>query len=318
MNKENNNHFDIIIIGGGPAGLTAGLYARRAGMKTLLLEKTAPGGLIAMTERIENYPGFPGGINGYELTKRMEDQAREFGLEIQIEEVSSLKQQSSYWEVITAKQTYSARAVIIATGNKPRKLDVPGELEFVGKGVSYCATCDGPFYKDKEVVVVGGGDAALEEALLLTKFARQIWLVHRRDQLRASQILQDRVLNHPKIKLIWNSVIEEIIGAESEKQGKLKAVRIKNRSEDKMQELPVDGVFVFVGFTPQTEFLKGVVTLDAQGYIIADEEMQTSQKGIYACGDVRKKTLRQVITACGEGALAAFNAARYVAQDRSS
>lgn len=304
-------NIDIIIIGGGPAGLTAGLYTQRSGIKTLLLEKTAPGGLIAMTEKVENYPGFPGGINGFELTKRMEDQAKEFGLEIQIDEVSSLKQKSPRWEVITAKQTYSARAIIIATGNKPRKLDVPGESEFVGKGVSYCATCDGPFYKDKEVVVVGGGDAALEEALLLTKFARQVWLVHRRNQFRASQILQDRVLKHAKIKPIWNSVIQEIIGSGPDK---LKAVRIKNQVEDKVQELPIDGVFIFIGYTPEVEFLKGLITFDAQGYIVTNEELQTSQKGIYACGDARKKTLRQVVTACGEGALAAFNAARYLGE----
>lgn len=303
--------YDIVIIGGGPAGLTAGLYAARARMKTMLVEKMVMGGQAAITETIENFPGFPDGIAGAELTDRMAEQASRFGLEFIDEEVSGIKEKTietnQGFSVVTGEKEYSTLAIIVATGAEPKKLEVRGEEEFKGRGVSYCATCDGPFFKDLDIIVVGGGDTAVEEALFLTKFGRKVSLVHRRDRLRATKILQERALANPKIEFVWDSVVTAILGQES-----VEGVTVKNVKMDVEKEIPARGVFVFVGIEPNTQFLHGLVEADGSGYIVTDENMQTSKEGVFACGDARKKLLRQVVTACGEGATAAFAAQHYV------
>ena len=298
---------DLVIIGGGPAGLTAGLYAARAGIETLLLEKTVPGGQALLTEWIENYPGFPEGIRGSELSEKMEEQARKFGLKTALEEVVSITPRPSPILVKTPNKEYETLALIVATGVVPAKLKVPGEEELTGRGVSYCATCDGPLFKDKKVVAIGGGDTAVEETIFLSKFAKGVTLIHRRDRLRATKIIQERALANPKIDFLWNSVVTEIGGKE-----RVEGIRVKNLKTEKVSELACEGVFIFVGSRPNTAFLKGTVEMNEKGYIITDEEMKTSARGIYASGDVRQKSLRQVITACGEGAIAAFSAQHYV------
>jgi thioredoxin reductase (NADPH) len=302
--------YDIIIIGGGPAGLTAGLYASRGGSKTLLLEKTAVGGLVAITENVENYPGFPDGINGFDLTNLMEKQARKFGLEITTGEVIQItpkKSASAPFIIKTPSVEYKTLSIIVASGTIARKLGIPGEEKFTGKGVSYCATCDAPFFKDKEIVVVGGGDAAVEEALFLTKFVKKISLVHRRDRLRATKVIQKQALKHPKFDFIWNSRVTDITG-----EKKTEKVTVENINDKTSREITVDGVFIFIGFIPNTSFLKDVIKLDETGYVLANAEAQTSRMGIFACGDVIKKRLRQIVNACGEGSVAASNARHYV------
>ncbi|MCK4908986.1 MAG: thioredoxin-disulfide reductase [Planctomycetes bacterium] len=302
--------YDIIIIGGGPAGLTAGLYASRGGSKTLLLEKTAVGGLVAITENVENYPGFPDGINGFDLTNLMEKQARKFGLEITTGEVIQItpeKSKSDSFIIKTSSAEYKTLSIIVASGTIARKLGIPGEEKFTGKGVSYCATCDAPFFKDKEIVVVGGGDAAVEEALFLTKFVKKISLVHRRDRLRATKVIRDQALKHPKFNFIWNSRVTGITG-----ENKTEKVTVENINDQTSREITVNGVFIFIGFIPNTSFLKDVIDLDETGYVLANAEAQTSRTGIFACGDVIKKRLRQIVNACGEGSVAASNARHYV------
>src|SRR3989339_871292 len=299
--------YDIIIIGGGPAGLTAGIYTTRALMKTLLLEKIAPGGLVITTEKVENYPGFADGVNGYDLMDQMIKQAEKFGLETASEAVISISQSDRSFYVKTAVQEYQALSVIIASGTVYRNLGVDGERAFIGRGISYCATCDAPLFKGKEVVVVGGGDAAIEEALFLTKFVKKIYLVHRRDKLRASAILQERIKQHPKVEFIWNSKIAGVYG-----ENKIEKVIIKNVVDNSERELGIDGIFVFIGFDPNTSFLKGFVDLDKEGYVITNSSMKTSCDGVFAAGDVRSDTLRQIITACGDGARAAISAQHFV------
>jgi thioredoxin reductase (NADPH) len=305
------NILDVLILGGGPAGLTAGLYACRAEMEVLLLERLIAGGQAATTDRVENYPGFPEGISGPELSQRMEEHAVRFGLKIATEEARELRwhQQDGkrVFELVTDQGSHMALAVIVALGAEWRKLGVPGEDEFRGRGVSYCATCDGPFFKDQEVVVVGGGDTAVEEGIYLTKMARRVTVVHRRDRLRAAPIIQKKAFSNPKMEFIWNSVVESIEG-----DGEVKGVILRDLKTGKRWQRPCDGIFIFVGTVPNTQFLKGLVEMDEQGYIITDEDMRTSVDGIFACGDARKKLLRQIITACGEGATAAFAAQRYV------
>ena len=303
---------DIVIIGGGPAGLAAGLYAVRAGMETLLIEKLSPGGQAILAERIENYPGFPEGISGGDLMGRMEKQARGLGLEIVSGEaigiVQSAKLKVKSEKIIrTTDKEYGALAVIVASGAEARRLQVPGEEELRGKGVSYCATCDGPFFSDQDIVVIGGGDTAVEEALFLTKFAKKVTIIHRRDRLRATKILQQRALANKKIGFIWKSVVTKILG-----DGTVEGARVRDVKTGKVVDVSCKGIFVAAGITPNTEFLKGLVDMDTKGYILTDEDMRTSQEGIYACGDCRWKLLRQVVTACGEGALAAFAATKYV------
>ena len=302
--------YDVIIIGGGPAGLTAGIYTCRAGLKTLLIEDYSISSQAILTDRIENYPGFPEGINGFELIERFKKQAKNFGLETAVGKVNKILPK---WQVVLEEGSYNSFSVIVATGARHKKLEIPGEEKFLNKGVSYCAVCDGAFFKDKVVVVIGGGDAAIEEALFLTKLVKKVIVVHRRDQLRAVKTLQDRAFQEKKIEFMFDSVLTEIKGNQ-----KVTGVLIKNLKNSQEIEIPCDGVFIYVGQIPNTEFLKGLIKLDENGYVITDENMKTSQEGIFACGDCRKKTLPQIITACGEGAIAAFSARSYIEKCKNS
>jgi len=299
--------YEVIIIGGGPAGMTAGLYTSRSRFNTLLIEIGLLGGQMTTTEVIENYPGFPQGINGDELSRLMEEQAKRFGLEMVSQEVVEVKLEGEKKLVKTDESTYLCEALIICTGNEYRKLGIPGEKEFTGKGVSYCATCDGAFFKDSQVVVAGGGDSALTEALYLTKFAKELTIIHRRDALRGTKIYQERVFANPKIKLLWNSVIQEIKG-----DSIVRSILVKNVKTGGVTELSTEGVFLFVGLSPRTQFLKGLINLDEAGYVVTNEDCETSVKGIFAAGDCRKKMLRQVATAVGDGATAAFAVEKYL------
>ena len=301
--------YDVIIIGGGPSGLSAGIYASRARLKTLLIEKAGCGGQIAITDHLENYPGFEEGINGFELAVKMEKQARTFGCEITYGEVVSIEGLDKTKKIILSdNKEYLTKTIIIASGANFKKLNIPGEKEFIGKGVSYCATCDGPFFRNKEIVVIGGGDSALQEALYLTKFVTKVNLIHRRDAFRAAKILQEKVFNEPKINIIYDNVVEEISGTDTVEQIKLKNVKTGN-----IMQLAVNGMFVFVGWLPNTSFLKQTqIKLNEAGYILTDDNMKTSQEGIFACGDVRYKILRQVVTAAGDGATAAISAQHYL------
>jgi thioredoxin reductase (NADPH) len=299
--------YKVIIVGGGPAGLTAGLYTSRSRLNTLLIEIGLLGGQMTITELIENYPGFPQGINGDELSRLMEEQAKRFELEVVSQDVVEVKLEGDKKVVKTEEGSYLCEALIICTGTEYRKLGVPGEKEFAGKGVSYCATCDGAFFKDSQIVVVGGGDSALTEALYLTKFVKELTIVHRRDALRGTKIYQERVFANPKIKLLWNSVIQEIKG-----DSVVRSVIVKNVKTGEVNEHPIEGAFLFVGLLPRTQFLKGLVNVDEAGYIVTDENCETSVKGIFAAGDCRKKLLRQVATAVGDGATAAFAVEKYL------
>lgn len=305
--------YDVVIIGGGPGGLTAGIYAARGGLKALLIEGAATASQIMVTDLIENYPGMPEGMNGYDLIERFKKQALQFGLEIRSGDVTAIGKarqgDMDGWEVLTgAGSTFGALAVIVATGAYWRKLGVPGEETFIGKGVSYCATCDGPFCRNREVVVVGGGDTAIQEALFLTNFATKVTVVHRRHRLRASGILQKRAFANKKIEFAWNAAVDEITGGNF-----VEGVRIRDvGNPDVKREIPAEGVFIFVGLIPNTAIMKGLIDLDENGYIRTDNHMQTSTPGIFACGDCISKRLRQVVTACGDGATAAFSAQLYV------
>jgi len=299
--------YDIVIVGGGPGGLTAGLYAARGDMKTLLMEKLIPGGQAATTYWIENYPGFVDGVSGPQLMMSMKDQAARFGLEIQTDEVKDLEVLEDGFAVVGQTGRYTAHAVIIASGATVAQLGVPGEEKLRGKGVSYCATCDGAFFRDEDLVVVGGGDAAVEEGMFLTKFAKKVYLVHRRDRLRAAKAIQEKAFKNEKMEFIWDSVVEEILGEQA-----VEGVRLKNLKTEETRELPCKGVFIYVGNIPNSQFLRGKVEMDDRGYILTNDNMETSIKGVFACGDVRKKALRQVVTACGEGATAAFSAQQFV------
>jgi thioredoxin reductase (NADPH) len=299
--------YDLIIAGGGPAGLTAGLYAGRAMLKTLLLERMILGGQAASTFLIENYPGFPDGIPGPELAQAMEKQAKNFGLVIETGEVNALRPAEKLWEIETAGRVIRSKAVIVATGVDPNKLGVPGEEELRGRGVSYCATCDGPFFRNQEIAVVGGGDSAVEEAIYLTRFAGKVYLIHRRDALRAEKILQDRAFKNPKIEILWDTVVTKVVG-----QSGVEGLEIRNVKTRAAGDLKVGGVFFYVGWLPLTGFLKGIVPLDPAGYVPTDDNMATSVPGLFVAGDVRQKTLRQVATAVGDGALAAVSAGRYL------
>ncbi len=307
MNQRKSGSYDAIIIGGGPAGLTAGLYTSRARLRTLLIELGVFGGQICTTEIIENYPGFPNGISGSELGQLMEEQAKKFGLETVQEEAIEVKIAGDRKVIKTHESEYFADAVIISTGTEYRKLGVPGEEEFIGKGVSFCATCDGAFFTDSSIVVVGGGDSALTEALFLTKFAKEVTIIHRRDALRATKIYQERAFANPKIKFLWNSVVQEIRGDKM-----VRSILVRNVKNNEVKELPVEGVFLFVGIAPRTQFLKGLVEMDEGGYILTNENGETNVKGIFAAGDCRKKLLRQISTAVGDGATAAFAVEKFL------
>jgi thioredoxin reductase (NADPH) len=299
--------YEVIIVGGGPGGLTAGLYTSRARLSTLLIESALFGGQMTTTEMIENYPGFPQGITGDELSRLMEEQAKRFGMETVTEEVVKVSLEEEMKVIQTHESTYHCEALIICTGTEYRKLGVSGEKEFAGKGVSYCATCDGAFFQDSQIVVVGGGDSALTEALFLTKFAKELTIIHRRDALRGTKIYQERVFANPKIKFLWNSVVQAIKG-----DSVVRSVVVKNVKSGETKEFATDGAFLFVGLVPRTQFLKGVVQMDTGGYILTNEDCETSVKGIFAAGDCRKKLLRQVATAVGDGATAAFAAEKYL------
>jgi len=303
------SEYDLVIIGGGPAGLTAGLYAARARLKARLLEKLSPGGQVLTTDWVENYPGFPEGVSGFDLMDRMRQQAERFDLEITSGEVNAIERRDQLLHLGFEGEELLTRALIIATGAQPNTLGVPGEAELTGKGVSYCATCDGPFYKEVEVAVVGGGDTAAEEALFLTRFASKVHLCHRRDELRATGVLRERLQASPKIEIHWSSRITRI---EANESGQVAGAALEDLKTGQSVLLPVQGVFLFVGIKPATAFVQGFVELDERGFIKTDMELATSQPGVWAAGDVRSKTLRQISTAVGDGAVAAFQAERYI------
>ncbi len=299
----------VIIIGAGPAGLTAGLYAGRAQLDPLVLVGQSLGGQAATSSEMENYPGFPEGIGGMALAQQMADQARRFGAQILYEEATGVDLSTRPFVVKTYGPTYRAKALILCTGASPRKLGVPGEDKFIGRGVSFCATCDGYFYKDKRVVVVGGGDSAVDEALYLTRFAREVTIIHRRDQLRAGPILVQRARNHDKIRFVWDSVVTEILGEE-----KVAGVRVRNVKTDETQILETDGVFVYIGLIPNSQLFKGQLERTPEGYIVTDKRQRTSVPGVYAAGDVQDPWFRQTVIAAGTGAAAAIEAERYLSE----
>ncbi|MCL0106651.1 thioredoxin-disulfide reductase [Peptococcaceae bacterium] len=302
---------DLVIVGAGPAGLTAALYAARAAIDTVLIERGMPGGQAATTEQIENYPGFPGGISGSELSIKMAEQAKEFGCEIVYSDVENIEREENAFRIKHLNGEIIAKSVIVATGAKPIMLGIKGEQEFHGRGVSYCATCDGAFFRDKKVAVIGGGNAAVEEAIFLTKFASKVYLIHRRDKLRAAKIAQKKAFDNPKIEFVWNSVLEEIKGSQT-----VEKVIIKNVKTGESSELSVDGVFVFIGTQANSDLLKGLVDLDERGYVIAGEDTVTKVPGLYVAGDLRKKPMKQVVTAAADGAVAAMQAERYLAENK--
>ncbi len=302
---------DVVIIGGGPAGLTAGIYAGRGQLDTIILEKGLPGGQIAQTEEVENYPGFDAAISGPELSQRMVRQAEKFGARILMEEVEGVSGDAIHGFTVHGYEAdYLARAVILATGANPRRLGVPGEDTFYGRGVSTCATCDGFFYRDKKVVVVGGGDAAIEEGLFLTKFASEVVVVHRRDSLRAHKNAQQRAFANPKMSFVWNTVVEEVLGDD----GMVTGVKTRNVIDDTEATLAADGVFVYIGHEPNTGFLTGVVDLTETGYVAVRDEIYTNVEGIFAAGDISDEIYRQLGTSVGAGTRAAMTAERWLAE----
>lgn len=305
MNKD----YDVIIVGGGPAALAAAVYTCRALLKTIIFEKKYLGGQLVGTELIENYPGFPEVISGVDLTQRMEAQAKRFGVEIRYEEVLKLDLENSLKVVTTDTDTYASHVIILAAGADPKKLDVPGEKEFYGKGVSYCATCDGAFFRGKDVVVVGGGDSAITEGIFLTKYANTVQIIHRRDEFRATKIYLDEAFSNPKIKVILNTIIESIHGKE-----KVEGVVAQNVLTKEKQDIPCQGVFIFIGSVPNTGFLGNLLCVDAGCHIETNIHMETAIEGLYAVGDIRKNSYRQIATAIGEGVTAAIAAEHKLAE----
>ncbi|WP_322797032.1 thioredoxin-disulfide reductase [Tepidiforma sp.] len=301
--------YDIAIVGAGGAGLTAAIYAARARRKTILFEASVTGGQIATTDIVENYPGFPDGINGFDLAQLMFRQAEKFGAEFAYEPVTALERlPSGEFRVATSEPTITARAVIVTAGASYNKLGVPGEAEFTGRGVSYCGTCDAAFFTGQHVIVVGGGDSAIDEGLFITRYAASVTVVHRRDTLRASAILQERAFANPAMRFRWNTVVEAIEGGE-----KVERVRLKNLITGETETVPIDGVFIFIGQTPNNHLLQGLVELDAGGHAIVDLDMSTSVPGLFVAGDLRTKAARQLISAAGDGATAAISAEHYLA-----
>ncbi|MBP8638244.1 MAG: thioredoxin-disulfide reductase [Dictyoglomi bacterium] len=301
---------ELIIVGGGPAGLTSAIYSARALIDTLVIEKMLPGGQPVLTTFIENYPGFPEGISGPELAERLESQAGKFGAKIITSRpVLNISRKEEGFEIKTEMESFLGKAVIVATGTSPRKLNVPGEEEFTGRGVSYCAVCDGAFYRDRVVAVVGGGDSAMDESIYLTRFASKVFVIHRRNQLRAEKILQERAFSNPKISFIWDTVVQSIEG-----DRKVELLKLKNVKTGEISELKVDGIFVYIGSTPNSSMVKDLVDLDENGFIITDNCMKTSVPGLFAAGDVRNTSFRQLATAIGDGAIAANSAERYLGE----
>jgi len=299
--------YDVIIIGGGPAGLTAGLYSARARLNVLLLERLAPGGQVLTTDWVENYPGFPDGISGFELVDRMKTQAEKFGLKIQNDEVIRLELSDRRKTVLTPAGSLETKTIILCCGATWKKLGIEGEDQLMGKGVSFCATCDGPFYRDQEVAVIGGGDTAVEEAIFLTRFVSKVHVVHRRDKLRATRVLQERALSHQKIEFIWDSIPVKILGEKG-----VEGIELKNVKTQNVFRKNVQGVFVFIGTLPNTDLVKGLIRLDANGFVLTDDNMQTSVPGVFAAGDIRSKMFRQISTAVGEGATASYAIEKYL------
>jgi thioredoxin reductase (NADPH) len=297
---------DVVIVGAGPAGLTAAIYTGRSRLRTLVVEMMMPGGWMAVTDTLENYPGV-GTVKGADLAERMAEQARGFGAEIMTGSASAVEPEGDGLAVVVGGERHSGGAVIVASGTNYRKLGVPGEVELAGRGVSYCATCDGPFYKGQEIAVVGGGDSALQEALYLTEFASKVYLIHRRDEFRAVPILAERVAESEKIECLCSTVVERIDGTTG-----VDSVDIRSRKTDETRVLPVTGVFLFVGLEPRTEFLADAVETDEQGFVLTDQSMKTNVRGLLAAGDCRSKLLRQVSTAVGDGATAAFTARQFL------
>lgn len=301
-----NVDYDLVIIGGGPAGLTAGMYAARARLNVLMVEKISPGGQVLITDLIENYPGFPEGLSGGELTDRMVEQAKQFGLPIENGEVTALELDGPVKKIILADREIKTKAIIIASGASPRTLHV-GEERFSGKGLSYCATCDGPFFRGKDVVAVGGGDTAVQESIFLTKFARKVYLVHRRDQLRATKILQERALANDKIEFVWDSVVTGLDGFFG-----VESVKVKNLKSGEEKTIKAEGCFIWIGILPNADFVGDTLKRDEWGFILADDKMQTSVPGVFVAGDVRVTPLRQIATAVGDAAIAAYSAEHYI------
>lgn len=298
---------DIAIIGGGVAGLTAGLYAARGGAKVTLFESFIPGGQTGTILNLENFPGFPDGVAGVELMIALQKQATQFGLEFCYESVKDIDLSAETKRIITSEQEYPTKAIIIATGASPRKIGLPREAELTGHGISYCATCDGALYRDKNVAVIGGGDTALTDAIVLSRYATKVYLIHRRDKFRGSDILQKRITEIPAIETVMNHVPVEIIG-----EKKLQGIKLRSVITNFERTIPIDGLFVAVGISPQSEFLEGRIDLSPSGEIITDESMQTNLPGVYAAGDCRNTPLRQVITAAADGAIAANSAINYI------
>ncbi|NLP09657.1 thioredoxin-disulfide reductase [bacterium] len=300
---------NVIIIGSGPAGLTAAIYAGRANLQPLVISGMERGGQVTLTNDLENYPGFPNGLGGFEMYQLLEQQAIKFGAEMLYEVVTEVELEGEIKKVKTADQVYEAKTVIVATGSNPKRLGVPGEDSYIGKGVSYCATCDGFFFSGKHVAVIGGGNSALDEGLFLTRFAARVTLIHRRDRLRADAILQERAKANEKMDFIWDSVVEEVMG-----QGSVNALKLRNVKTGATMDFPVDGVFVFIGHHPNTDLFVGKLQLDEGGYLVTDRRMHTNLPGVFGCGDVQDSVYRQAITAAGTGCQAAIEAERYIAE----
>ncbi len=299
---------DLIIIGAGPAGMSAGIYAARSALSPLIIESQMPGGQVALTDFIENYPAFPNGMSGQELTKLMEEQCNNFNVEfMNFIQVDFVEKENKIFKLKTNQGDFFAKTVIVATGASPAELGIPGEREFKGRGVSYCATCDGPLFKDKDILVVGGGDSAVQEAIYLSKFVSSLKIVHRRDKLRARKMLQEKAIKNPKIDILWNSNLLEIKGKDL-----VERVVIFNNKTNQKREIRIDGVFMYVGFKPSSSLVRNLVEMDKLGRIITDHKMRTSTTGLFAAGDVRNTPLRQVVTAVSDGAIAAISAEEYL------
>ena len=306
-----NTEYDIAIVGGGPAGLSAAIYAARGGLKTVVFEKAMIGGQIVVTADVENYPGFEENMTGFQIADKMQKQAKKFDAEIKLEEVKAIGTEGLCKVVETSKSQYKVKSVIVATGAHPRKLAVPGEEKYTGRGVSYCATCDGALYRDKTVAVIGGGDSAVEEAMFLTKFAKKVYIIHRRDELRAVKIVQKRAFKNDKIEIIWDSVVQAIEGVNF-----IEKLILYNKKTEKISEVPVHGLFIYVGIIPNSGLLESRIKFDKLGFIETDNSMHTEIPGVYAAGDVTHKVLRQIVTASSDGATAAFSAEKWIEENK--
>ncbi|MFD1068187.1 thioredoxin-disulfide reductase [Oceanobacillus locisalsi] len=299
--------YDVIIIGAGPAGMTSAVYASRANLDTLMLERGIPGGQMANTEDVENYPGYEH-ILGPDLSNKMFEHAKKFGAEYEYGDIKTIKNHGKYKTIRAGKKEYHTKTVIIATGAQYKKLGVPGEEELGGRGVSYCAVCDGAFFKEKDIVVIGGGDSAIEEGVYLTRFAKKVTIIHRRDQLRAQKILQQRAFANDKINFIWDTVPEKI----NETDGKVSSITLKNKKSNEIYDFNTNGIFIYIGMLPLNDPFTELGITDNEGYILTNENMETKIPGIFAAGDIRSKELRQIVTATGDGSIAAETAQRYI------